>query len=420
MIGEIIAIGDELTSGRITNTTSGLAARELFLLGHEIRAMHTVGDEPELIGETLKKALSRADFLIVTGGLGATSDDLTNEAVIAALGLHTAVHPGVQANIEARWGKRQPENVRTLAKLALLPEGAEVLDSDCRMAGYLLRHQGKPIFFLPGVPPQMEILLRSRVLPGLAEFGGRTLPVAQRLYRTCGLYEIEINRLLAPLEEQGELTIGYYPVCGEVHVSLTGRHLQGGSEHPRFQEADRFIREVLGEHLYGTDDETLAGVTGRLLVERGLTLGVAESCTGGLISAALTESAGASRWFAGGMVTYANRIKETQLGVAPALLARFGAVSGECARAMAQGAAQRLGCPVAVSATGIAGPDGGSADKPVGTVYLGLALAGRVSDRQLQLSGSRRQIQLQTVQAAVDLVRRTLLVPTSSTARSTP
>ena len=154
MIGEIIAIGDELTSGRIANTTSGYAARELFLRGYEIRAMHTIGDVPELIGETLKAALARSDFVIVTGGLGATTDDLTNEAVIKALSLKAMVHPGVLANLEARLAPEQQSEAISLAKLAQLPEGAEVLDDDCRMAGYLLRHNGKPIYFLPGVPPQ--------------------------------------------------------------------------------------------------------------------------------------------------------------------------------------------------------------------------------------------------------------------------
>ena len=178
MIGEIIAIGDELTSGRITNTTSGYAARALFLLGHEIRAMHTIGDAPDLIGETLKAAINRCDFVLVTGGLGATTDDLTNEAVINALHLKTAVHPGVQANIESRMAKDDRNAAVSLAKLAQLPEGAEVLDDDCRMAGYLLRYQGKPIYFLPGVPPQMEILLHDKVLPGLQAFdAARPVPV---------------------------------------------------------------------------------------------------------------------------------------------------------------------------------------------------------------------------------------------------
>lgn len=408
MIGEIIAIGDELTSGRIVNTTSALAARELFLLGHEIRAMHTVGDAPELIGATLTAAIGRCDFVLVTGGLGATTDDLTNEAVIEALGVDGMVHPGVQANIASRLAKGDG-TAAALAKLARLPEGAEVLDPECRMAGYLLRHQGKPLWFLPGVPPQMEILLRDKVLPALQAFDtARARPVTQAVYRTCGLYEIEINRRLRPLEEQG-LEIGYYPMGSEVHVSLTVRRAEGGPDDSRFRAADAFIREALGDNLYGLGTETLAAATGRLLQERGLLLGAAESCTGGLIGATLTETAGSSRWFRGGVIAYANEIKERLLGVDPDLLARFGAVSGETARAMADGARRHLGCDIAVAATGIAGPDGGSPDKPVGTVYLGLATGDTVIDRLCRFTGSRRQIQEKTAQTAVDMVRRALL-----------
>jgi nicotinamide-nucleotide amidase len=409
MIGEIIAIGDELTSGRITNTTSGYAARALFLLGHGIQAMHTIGDAPDLIGETLKAAINRCDFVLVTGGLGATTDDLTNEAVIKALELNTVLHPCVQANIESRMAKGDRNASVSLAKLAQLPDGAEVLDDDCRMAGYLLRYQGKPIYFLPGVPPQMEMLLHDKVLPGLQTFDtSRAVPVSQRVYRTCGLFEIEINNRLHTLEQNG-VQIGYYPVGAEVHVSLTAHNLELGVDDPRFQEADAFIREALGQNIYGINQDTLASVTGQLLKARGLMLGVAESCTGGLIASAITEMPGSSRWFKGGVVVYSNELKEQLLGIDSALLARYGAVSGETAQAMASQAAQRLGCEIAVSATGIAGPGGGTAEKPVGTVYLGLWYQNTVVDRLCRFNGSRRQIQEKTAQTAVDMVRRALL-----------
>lgn len=410
MKGEIIAIGDELTSGRILNSTSALAARQLFLLGHEIKAMLTIGDEPERIGEALTRALARADFVLVTGGLGATTDDLTNEAVAKALHLNTVTNPCVQANIASRLAKGEISCAASLVKLTQLPEGAEVLDDDCRMAGYLLHHQGKPIYFLPGVPPQMEILLRDKVLPGLQALDAaqQAVPVAQRVYRTCGLYEIEINKRLQALEQDG-VQIGYYPVGAEVHVSLTGHGMAQGAEDPQFVRADAIIRAALGEDLYGIDQESLAAVTGGLLLERGWMLATAESCTGGLIGASLTEAAGSSRWFRGGVIAYANGIKEELLDVAPELLARHGAVSAEVARAMAQGAANRLGTDIAVAATGIAGPDGGSEEKPVGTVYLGLCCNGQLSDQRCRFHGTRRQIQEKTAQTAMDMVRRALL-----------
>ena len=406
MIGEIIAIGDELTSGRITNTTSGLAARELFLLGHEIRAMHTIGDAPELIGTTLQAALARADFVIVTGGLGATTDDLTTDAVVQALHLKTAVHPGVLASLKARLSHEMGNNGVSLAKLAELPEGAEVLDADCRMAGYLLHYDGKPIYFLPGVPPQMEMLLHSKVLPGLQSF---SVPVYQQIYRTCGLQEVTINELLLPLEQNPTLQVGYYPVGCEVHISLTFRNFRHGQDDSLLRETDTFIRKALGKHLYGTGNATLASVIGELLTSRGLMLGVAESCTGGLIASKITETPGSSQWFGGGVIVYSNELKQRLLDINPAVLAEHGAVSAETARAMADQAGARLNCDIAVAATGIAGPDGGTAEKPVGTVYLGLLYQNKVSDRLCHFTGSRRQIQEKTAHTALDLVRRALL-----------
>ena len=176
-----------------------------------------------------------------------------------------------------------------------------------------------------------------------------------------------------------------------------------------FLEADAFIRKVLGPNLFGTGDESLASATGRLVAAKGLQLGVAESCTGGLISSRVTEVPGSSQWFAGGAVVYANRLKQSMLGVPPELLERYGAVSAETAQAMAAGVIERLHCDVAVAATGIAGPDGGSAGKPVGTVYLGLCYRNKVSSHLYHFSGSRRQIQEKTAHAALDLVRRAFL-----------
>ncbi len=410
MIGEIIAIGDELTSGRITNTTSGFAARELFFLGHEIQALHTIGDDPERIGKTLKQAIERSDFVIVTGGLGATTDDLTNDAVVSALNLKTAVHPGVLARIESRTVREMCAHGVSLAKLALLPEGAEVLDDDCRMAGYLLYYKGKPIYFLPGVPPQMEILLVNKVLPHLVAYSPvPTIPICRQVYRTCGLLEIEINKRLLALEENEAVELGYYPVGYEVHISLTLRNLEKGKNDPLFLETDAFIRQSLGEALFGIDDDTLASATGQLLKQKGIMLCTAESCTGGLIAGTITETPGSSQWFAGGVVVYSNEMKHRLLKIDPSLIVRYGAVSAEIARAMASQAAAELQCDMAVSATGIAGPDGGTAEKPVGTVYLGLSYQNKVTDRLCHFVGSRRQIQEKTTQTALDLVRRALL-----------
>lgn len=402
MTGEIIAVGDELTTGRIVNSTSAFAARALFLAGHQITAMHTVGDEPALIGSSLRRAIGRSDFVIVTGGLGPTSDDLTNEAAAAALRRPPTLNQELLAKIRSQpWGDVCCQE--DLEKLAWLPQGAEVLDLDARMAGHLLVHDTVPVFFLPGVPGQAVKLLQDNVLPRLAVWAGANRQaVRMRLYRSVGLSECEINRRLLALEQESQVAVGYYPADGEVHVSLT---VTGGEADALFSEADRRIRAALGRQLYGSGEETLAEAVGTLLRRRGLLLAVAESCTGGLLSAKITAVPGCSAWFAGGVVAYSNRLKEGLLGVEAELLRQHGAVSGPAAEAMAAGAAA-AGADIAVAVTGIAGPDGGSAALPVGAVYIGLWHEGRTQAVLHRFSGSRREIQELAATAALDMVRQ--------------
>ena len=409
MIGEIIAIGDELTSGRIANTTSAFAARQLFAAGHEIYAMHTIGDTPDLIGEALKRAIRRVDFVIVTGGLGTTTDDLTNEAVAEALDRPPTLNRELLEKIRSQLqGSDRKHNA--LEKLAWLPEGAEVLSADERMAGYMLVHDSTPVFFLPGVPAQARKLLVDYVLPRLSGWNANNRNhVRLRLYRTVGLPEYEINLRLAGLEQQEHVTIGYYPVNCEVHVSLTVLDRDSLESDQLFTDADHRIRQALGDHIYGTDRETLALVVGKLLLKNKLQLSVAESCTGGLIGSKITRVPGSSGWFAGGVISYSNHLKEVLLNVDHELLINYGAVSGPVARAMAARLADRVGTKISLSVTGIAGPDGGTEEKPVGTVYIGLFFNNQVKDTLYHFSGDRKEIQEMTAQTALDTVRRALL-----------
>jgi nicotinamide-nucleotide amidase len=256
----------------------------------------------------------------------------------------------------------------------------------------------------------MKTLLAAKVLPGLDVFSAAAnIPVCQQIYRTCGLQEIEINRRLLALEQNDAVQLGYYPVGCEVHISLTLRNLKKGRTDPLFLEMDAFIRQTLGDALFGIGNETLAAVVGQLAQQRGIMLCTAESCSGGLIAGTITETPGSSRWFGGGVIVYSNELKHLLLNIDRSLLADYGAVSAETARAMATRAALQLNCDLAVSATGIAGPGGGSVEKPVGTVYLGLYYQNKVMDRLCHFTGSRRQIQEKTAQTALDLVRRALL-----------
>ncbi|MCI5178721.1 MAG: CinA family nicotinamide mononucleotide deamidase-related protein [Candidatus Electrothrix sp. AW3_4] len=408
MIGEIIAIGNELTSGRITNTTSAFAAKKLFLAGHEIYAMHTIGDTPTLIGEALKRAIKRVDFVIVTGGLGPTTDDLTNEAVAEALQRPATLHEGILGKIHSQL--QDPDGyLDALEKLAWLPAGAEVLSPEDRMAGHLLIHDDIPIFFLPGVPVQAQKLLVDIVLPRLSGWSSCSKSQRMRLYKTVGLPEYEINQRLMALEQEGQVTVGYYPVEFEVHVSLSVSGSNAEEVDALFVDAEQRIVDALGDHIYGTDRETLAEVVGNLLRERGLMLSTAESCTGGLISSQLTTVPGSSEWFAGGVVAYSNHLKEVLLNVDHELLRNYGAVSAQVARAMAARLAARVGSKISLSVTGIAGPSGGTAEKPVGTVYIGFFYKKKVSAILHHFSGGRKEVQEKTAQMALDTVRRALL-----------
>ena len=409
MIGEIIAIGDELTSGRIANTTSGFAASQLFTAGHEIFAMHTIGDTPTLIGEAVKRAIKRVDFVIVTGGLGATTDDMTNEAVAAALNRPPTLHREILNKIRPQ--KEDPEkNSLLIEKLAWLPEGAEVLNVEARMAGYLLVYNSTPIFFLPGIPDQMKELFVEHVLPCLAGWNmDNRNHVRQKVYRTFGISENEINQKLKDVETTPRVKIGYYPVNSEVHVSLTVQDQSREESDVLFSDIDTRIQNRLGDSIYGFNHDTMASVIGNLLKRKGWFISVAESCTGGLVSGKITETAGSSDWFAGGIVAYSNALKKQLLSVNSKLIDEHGAVSSPVARAMVSGVAGAIATQVGVSITGIAGPTGGSDEKPVGTVYIGVWVKGEVYDHHFCFVGNRKEIQEKSAQTALDLVRRSLM-----------
>lgn len=410
MQGEIIAIGNELTSGRISNTTSGFAARHLFEAGYEIYAMHTIGDSPDLIGEALKRAIGRVDFVLVTGGLGSTDDDLTTEAASKALNRPTIPNLELLSEIRNHLDAISAPPVSPLEKLAWLPQGAESLTLQSNMAGYQLIHDNKPIFFLPGVPHQMQTLLLEQVIPRLATWNqGRHLTTCQRIYKIFGMSETEINHRIVGLALDKKIHIGYYPVFPEVHLSLTVRSPMGDDPVPLFEGACMTIEERLGAAIYGRDRESMASVTGQLLLGAKLTLATAESCTGGLIGHLLTRVAGSSRYFLGGVIAYANSMKTEFLDVSEQLLADYGAVSREVAEAMAAGVQQRSKADIAIAVTGIAGPDGGTAEKPVGTVYIGMAIKDTIQTHHFQFSGNRQEIQEISAKTGLDLIRRYLL-----------
>ena len=406
MIGEIIAIGDELTSGRIMNTTSGYAARKLFDAGHTIHAMSTIGDSPELIGDALLRAIGRVDFIIVTGGLGSTDDDITNEAVSHALNRPTMPDLAILAWIREHLASRRLSRHNPLEKLAWLPGGAESLEPDSRVAGYQLTHEDTPIFFLPGVPEEMKDLMTRIVLPKLMVWQeGAIVQTLQRIYKVFGLAESEINQRIKRTDPAPEIKIGYYPVYPDVHVSITLRTTDHRSGTAQFESSCRDLELLLGDAVYGCDGEQLESIVGNQLLQANLQLAVAESCTGGLLSHRITKVPGSSRYFLGGAVAYANELKTGLLGVGDDTLELRGAVSTDTAAAMAIGVRERCGADIGLSITGIAGPDGGTVEKPVGTVFIGISSRQGEQVDSFKFSGDRHRIQTIAAQAGLNMLR---------------
>jgi nicotinamide-nucleotide amidase len=282
------------------------------------------------------------------------------------------------------------------------------------MAGYLLVHDDKPIFFLPGIPSQMKHLLVEQVLPKLSTWQkNHKLTTYQRIFRIFNIPETEVNRRINTLDLSPDVHIGYYPVFPEVHLSLTVRDKENNNAERLFKSSCHAITTVLGDAVYGYDRDNMEMVTGKLLTERGLSLAVAESCTGGLIAGRITNTPGSSLYFFGGVVAYADHIKRDILGIPAEILTAHGAVSRETAEAMARGMRKLSGADIALAVTGIAGPGGGSAEKPVGTVYIAIASGEEQWGTKFLFRGDRQQVRELTAQSGLDLVRKYLLQRTT-------
>ena len=408
MYGEIIAIGDELLSGKVINTTSSFAARKLMEAGYEIKRISIIGDNPKDIKQSLLTAITRSKFVIITGGLGPTSDDITNEVVADALGLKLTLNQEIFNRIievEKRLGLKHS---KMREKLAWLPEGAEVLNPKGSAAGYLLLYKDMPLFFLPGVPEQLKDHMVNQVIPRLNKLLPTNLIVKQHLFRTFGLQETDINEMFFDLERSSELlTIGYYPKFPEVHITITVKGTNKEEIDKVFLKGCEEIRKILGDAIIAEGDETLESVLGNLLLKKQAQLSVAESCTGGLIAKRITGVPGASNWFDRGVVTYSNQAKQEILGVSSETLENYGAVSRQCCHEMVSTDAFKT--PYALAVTGIAGPSGGSKEKPVGTVFIGLKTPEKIVVERFWFPGNRIRVQQLTAQTALDWLRRHLL-----------
>jgi len=409
MIAEIVAIGTELLMGQILDTDAQYLSRRLQSLGISVYYHTVVGDNPQRMRDTLTLALSRSDVVITTGGLGPTQDDISKEIAAELMGFPMRFDEESWQAIQRyfdRLGRVCPQSNR---RQAMFAEGARILPNACGTApGCMLEREGKIVIQLPGPPHELADMFEKQVYGLLAARTGGC--IASRYIRIYGLGESDVAQRCAKwIEAQSEVTVAPYCQLGECQLRVTAR---GESEAQAVEKLMPIVQEIcalLGDHVYAvlpTSEGSMEEAAGRALMERGLTVSTAESCTGGLVAARLVNYPGISAALGEAHVTYANEAKIRYCGVSPQTLAAHGAVSEETAREMAQGLRARSGADIALATTGIAGPGGGTKEKPVGLVYVACADRHGVRVERLQLSGSRERIRSLAALRALDMIRR--------------
>ncbi|MEW6305841.1 MAG: competence/damage-inducible protein A [Verrucomicrobiota bacterium] len=414
---EILNTGSELMLGRVLNTHQQWLCRRLADMGYEVARQVAVPDTGPAIQRAVCDALGRADFIICTGGLGPTSDDLTRDLIAELLGRKLKEDKAIVAHIEQFFLQRQRPMPASTRVQAMVPEGARVLPNARGTAPGLamevspnpFRAEGKTswLVMLPGPPREMHPMFREQVVPLLREKFPLDAVFVCRTLRSTGLGESVVQEKIEPaLKHLTGLEIGYCARTGEVDVRLVAR---GGGADQTVAEAERIVQSLIGRHVFGTDDESLESAVVRLLAEQRSTLTLAESCTGGYIGHRITNVPGASAVLLAGLVTYSNDAKQKFLGVRTETLSGHGAVSEAVVREMAEGAIAATGADYALAVTGIAGPGGGSPEKPVGTVFLGLAGKGPTLSLRRSNAFDRETFKFITSQQALEMLRRRLL-----------
>lgn len=407
MDAEIIAVGSELLTPQHSDTNSLFLTAKLNECGIEVRLKTIVGDDRERLVAVFRAALKRSKVIILTGGLGPTEDDVNRDVVAEVLGRPLHEVPEIRQRLEqlfTRLGRKMSENN---LRQAMVPEGAVALENKNGTApGIWIEHEDARIILLPGPPRELEPMFASLCLPRLIPLA-KGNAIRTRVLKVVGLPESEVDQRIAPIYKpyaNPSTTILAISGAIEIHLRAHGES-QEAAEQLLGRLADR-IELALGDHVFATHGETLEEVVGMYLVMKQKTVAVAESSTGGLLAERLTRTPGSSTYFLGGAVCYSNALKTRLAGVAEKLLAQHGAVSKPVARAMAEGIRRSTGADIGVGITGIAGPGGGTPEKPVGLVYISLADERGTEVREFRFPGDRARIRLWATQAALELIRR--------------
>ena len=411
MVAELISVGTELLMGNIVNTNVAYLSRELAAIGVSVYYQSTVGDNKERLSAAIKQALSRADVVILSGGLGPTADDLTKECAAEVLGKALYLDERSKDRITAYFQKMNRKNItENNWKQALIPEGAIILDNNNGTApGIIMEEDKKALILLPGPPNELQLMFEEAVLPYLQKQGEKVL--YSKMVKVCGIGESRAETMVKDLmEHQNNPTIAPYAKIGEVHFRVTA--LADSKEQGRalVNPVVKELKKRFGDAVYTAKESvTLEEKVVKMLKKHELTIVTTESCTGGMLASKLINVPGVSDIFKAGLITYANEAKREFLGVKKKTLKHYGAVSEKTAEEMILGAVERYDADVAVSVTGIAGPDGGTEEKPVGLVYIGCYVCGQWTVTECHFAGTREKIRETTVITALNLLRKMLL-----------
>ena len=412
MTVELICVGTELLLGNIVNTNAAWLAEQCAALGLSCYYQTVVGDNAQRLAGILQTGLERSDILILSGGLGPTQDDLTKETAAQVCGKRLTEDARSLSRIEEYFRERGLRMTDNNRKQALVPEGAVVVDNDNGTApGLILEKDGKRIILLPGPPNELIPMFEKKIAPYLLSLDpdGPSV-IYSRTVKICGLGESGVEAMITDLEALSNPTVAPYAKTGEVHLRVTARAAEEKEAKKLVKPVVKELERRFGRSVYTTKNEvTLEDAVAKLLKKHRLTVSTAESCTGGLAAGRLVNVPGVSEVFKTGFITYSNKAKRKLLGVKKETLERYGAVSPETAKEMALGAAKASGADVAVSVTGIAGPDGGSEEKPVGLVYMACFVCGNVWVERFHFKGNRAKIRESSVAAALTLMRSCIL-----------
>ena len=410
MIAEIISIGDELLAGTTLNSNATFIAQKLFEIGIEIQRVITIGDKRDVIKQAISESMKRADFVIITGGLGPTHDDVTKTAICDYFNSRLILDSATLDKIKARFKRRGVEMVKINEEQALVPHNAEILSNQIGTApGLLLKKEGKLLFVLPGVPYEMQLMINDQVVPRLVEKNAGQV-LRTRTIRTTGVPESTLFEKLGDIANlEKYVQVAFLPQFPGVNIKLTARCKNEKICLKNLRLAENIIREKIGTAIYGYDDSPIEEIVGRILIEQKKTIAVAESCTGGLITHKLTNISGSSQYLKAGLVTYHNAAKKELLSIPDAILEKHGAVSEETARLMAQNVRELNHVDFGLSTTGIAGPTGGSDEKPVGLVFVGCSNGKQTIIEKHIFKTDRINNKTMFANAAINLLRRALL-----------